>query len=74
MLFLTLGNYILKTFVPGPKSSAVRSNLQSIHEMGTVQLISDLNKSKGNYLTDIDGNTFLDCFMQIATLPLGKKL
>ena len=43
----------------------------SVQEMGTVQLISDLAKSKGNYLADVDGNVFLDCFMQIATLPLG---
>jgi len=55
----------------GPQSSTVRAKLQSVQEMGTVQLISDLQKSKGNYLADIDGNVFLDCFMQIATLPLG---
>lgn len=42
--------------------------------MGTVQLISDLAKSKGNYLADVDGNVFLDCFMQIATLPLGDMI
>ena len=58
----------------GPLSSTVRAKLQSVQEMGTVQLISDLQKSKGNYLADIDGNVFLDCFMQIATLPLGIYL
>ena len=57
----------------GPKSSLIRSNLMSIQEMGTVQLISDLVNSRGNYLADVDGNVYLDCFMQIATLPLGKN-
>jgi 4-aminobutyrate aminotransferase/(S)-3-amino-2-methylpropionate transaminase len=42
--------------------------------MGTVQLISDLKKSLGNYLADIDGNVYLDAFMQIATLPLGNTI
>lgn len=40
--------------------------------MGSVLLISDLEKSQGNYFTDVDGNTYLDCFMQIASLPLGN--
>ena len=40
--------------------------------MSSVVLISDLEKSSGNYFTDVDGNTYLDAFMQIASLPLGK--
>lgn len=31
----------------------------------------DLNTSLGNYCVDMDGNTFLDVFNQIASLPLG---
>ena len=31
----------------------------------------DFERSKGNYVVDCDGNVLLDCFQQIATLPLG---
>jgi len=36
-----------------------------------VTLISDLHKSKGNYLIDIDNNKYLDMYCNIASLPLG---
>jgi len=37
----------------------------------TINLICDMKNSRGNYLSDVDGNVFLDCFMQIASMPLG---
>ena len=39
--------------------------------MGSVLLPSDLKASKGNYFADVDGNRLLDCFMHIASIPLG---
>jgi len=39
--------------------------------MSTVTFFADYDKSVGNYITDVDGNTYLDCFMQIASIPLG---
>ncbi len=56
----------------GPKSVAMKKELQNSQQMDTVVMVTDLEKSRGNYLCDVDGNMFLDAFMQIASIPLGK--
>ena len=56
----------------GPKSLALKDELVKYQEMSSVSFFADYDKSKGNFLVDVDGNTFLDCFMQIASIPLGK--
>ena len=61
----------IKAEVPGPKSTQLRNELLDLQQMSSVNLVTDLENSFGNYLTDVDGNTYLDCFMQIASLPLG---
>jgi 4-aminobutyrate aminotransferase/(S)-3-amino-2-methylpropionate transaminase len=38
---------------------------------GAVKFFADIAASYGNYITDVDGNTFLDSFAHIASLPLG---
>lgn len=57
--------------VPGPKSLALKDELVKYQEMSSVSFFADYDKSKGNFIVDVDGNTFLDCFMQIASIPLG---
>ena len=48
--------------------------MNEIQEMSSIQYFADYDRSQGNYMTDVDGNTLLDCFMQIASLPLGDPL
>lgn len=61
----------IRTEVPGPKSLALKKELNNMQEMSTVTFFADYDRSYGNYLSDVDGNTFLDAFMQIASIPLG---
>ena len=44
-----------------------------MQQMESVALFADFEKSRGNFLVDADGNTYLDAFMQIASIPLGKN-
>lgn len=34
----------------------------------------DYEKSYGNYMVDADGNTFLDVYAQIASIPVCPQL
>eukprot|EP01129_Flabellula_baltica_P008139 TRINITY_DN3203_c0_g1_i1.p1 TRINITY_DN3203_c0_g1~~TRINITY_DN3203_c0_g1_i1.p1 ORF type:complete len:501 (-),score=121.85 TRINITY_DN3203_c0_g1_i1:33-1535(-) len=56
---------------PGPKSIELSQRIGQRQEDRTHLLIPDYEKSVGNYLVDADGNTILDMFCQIASLPIG---
>ncbi|XP_063961418.1 4-aminobutyrate aminotransferase, mitochondrial-like [Lytechinus pictus] len=63
---------LVKTQVPGPKTQELLQRMDNItRNTGTIQLFADYKASKGNFLVDVDGNRYLDCFNQISSVPLG---
>jgi len=61
----------LVTDIPGPTTLSMKAELNTMQQMSSIINVIDVEKSQGNYQVDVDGNTFLDAFMQIASLPLG---
>ena len=59
------------TFLPGPKSREASVKLKERIDTQNFSIVADYKHSCGNYLVDADGNTFLDAFGQISSLPLG---
>ena len=60
------------TDCPGPKSKAILAKLDKLQSMKSIQYPVDYEKSIGNYIVDADGNTMLDVFTSISSIPLGK--
>jgi 4-aminobutyrate aminotransferase/(S)-3-amino-2-methylpropionate transaminase len=59
------------TAIPGPASEALRARHGRFQDARTVHLYQDPEKSRGNYLVDVDGNVMLDVYGHIAALPVG---
>jgi 4-aminobutyrate aminotransferase/(S)-3-amino-2-methylpropionate transaminase len=58
--------------VPGPQSLKLKADLAKVQQSDAVSLVVDFQRSIGNYLVDVDGNTFLDVYTQVASVPIGK--
>ncbi|KAI1280782.1 4-aminobutyrate aminotransferase, mitochondrial [Halotydeus destructor] len=59
------------TELPGPKTLALKHELNQVQQSASVMFAIDYNKSIGNYIVDADGNVFLDMYSQISSIPLG---
>ena len=61
----------LRNRIPGNLSRLAIFNMRSKLDSRTVRIVSNLEKSKGNFLVDADNNKILDVYCNIASLPLG---
>ncbi|KAF9163113.1 hypothetical protein BGX21_009254 [Mortierella sp. AD011] len=65
------GPKIVTSSLPGPRTKAGLEHLDKIQDTRAATMMTDLEKSIGNYVVDLDGNTYLDVYCQISSLPLG---
>lgn len=59
------------TPVPGPISKKHYDDLQTIQSMKSVEFFADYDKSIGNYIVDADGNSLLDVYTNVSSVPIG---
>ena len=62
---------ILKTEYPGPASKAYISDLSKMTCTLMTIFPIDTSNSLGNYISDVDGNQYLDMFTAISAIGLG---
>jgi 4-aminobutyrate aminotransferase/(S)-3-amino-2-methylpropionate transaminase len=62
---------VLKTQIPGPESQKYIERLSKVFDTRSLNMMADYQKSYGNYISDPDGNTLLDVYAQIASIPVG---
>ncbi|KAI0166345.1 aminotransferase class-III-domain-containing protein [Xylariaceae sp. FL1272] len=62
---------VVMTAIPGPKSKEYLDKLNHVFDTRSTNMLADYTKSQGNYIVDPDGNTLLDVYAQIASIPIG---
>jgi len=62
---------VLTKQIPGPRSLELMAHHNKMQAMDSIHFFVDYEKSIGNYLVDADGNTLLDVFTQISSVPVG---
>ncbi|KAK0621514.1 aminotransferase class-III-domain-containing protein [Bombardia bombarda] len=61
----------VKTDIPGPQAKAAIAELDEVFDTRSLNMLTDYQKSSGNYIADPDGNVLLDVYAQIASIPIG---
>jgi 4-aminobutyrate aminotransferase/(S)-3-amino-2-methylpropionate transaminase len=61
----------VKTAIPGPKSKQAIERLSKVFDTRSLNMMTDYQRSYGNYIADPDGNVLLDVYAQIASIPVG---
>ncbi|KAK3953329.1 aminotransferase class-III-domain-containing protein [Pseudoneurospora amorphoporcata] len=61
----------VKTEIPGPKAKEAIKELHEVFDTRSLNMLTDYQKSVGNYIADPDGNVLLDVYAQIASIPIG---
>lgn len=56
---------------PGPQGKKAIERLARVVDSAAMTLPFNYRKSHGNYVVDLDGNTFLDVYAQIASIAVG---
>lgn len=51
---------VVKTEIPGPKAKAAIGELHEVFDTRSLNMLTDYQKSSGNYIADPDGNVLLD--------------
>lgn len=62
---------VIKTAVPGPENKKALEKLSKVFDTRAAYFVTDYYKSVGNYIVDVDGNTYLDLYAQISSIALG---
>ncbi|KAK5203315.1 4-aminobutyrate transaminase [Exophiala xenobiotica] len=61
----------IRTQIPGPQSQAIMADMKAVFDTNNVNMITDFDRSVENFISDPDGNMFLDVYAQIASIPVG---
>jgi len=62
----------MKTNYPGPNMKNLNNDCEIVsHDYLNALTYINYEKSRGSYMVDCDGNTFVDFFSNISSLPLG---
>ena len=56
---------------PGPQAKAILNKMSLVSGNTTERDVLDLNKSFGNYFTDVDGNVVMDMYMDNGSNSFG---